>query len=91
MGDGADLALSEMMDFDELMVSYHFGSMTHQEAYEHGIIDELGYEIGTASRKPSGPGACPKCGHKMHTVKGKFGRFWGCNKFPECKGSRNYN
>ena len=33
---------------------------------------------------------CPLCGGPMHKVKGKFGTFYGCNKFPKCKGSRNF-
>lgn len=40
-------------------------------------------------RKPSGPGPCPKCGGETHHVMGKFGDFYGCDNFPNCKGSRN--
>lgn len=41
--------------------------------------------------KPSGPGKCPICHGPTHFVKdGEFGPFYGCNKYPKCKGSRNY-
>jgi Topoisomerase DNA binding C4 zinc finger len=32
---------------------------------------------------------CPKCGYPMRTRSGKFGEFWGCNSYPQCKGTRN--
>lgn len=27
---------------------------------------------------------CPKCGSKMVLRQGKYGKFWGCSKFPKC-------
>ena len=42
------------------------------------------------TKKPFGPGKCPRCGSP--TVK-RFSRvgneFYGCSQFPECRGSRN--
>lgn len=32
---------------------------------------------------------CPICGSKMHKKTGKFGVFYGCSKYPDCKGVRN--
>ena len=32
---------------------------------------------------------CPDCGSKMISRKGKYGIFWGCSKFPACKGTRD--
>lgn len=29
---------------------------------------------------------CPECGSKMYLRKGKFGEFYGCSKYPKCKG-----
>lgn len=41
-------------------------------------------------RRPQGAGVCPVCGGHTHLVrKGCFGPFWGCNKFPACKGTRD--
>ena len=45
MGDGADLALEEMEDDEEAREDFRHGQMSDEEAYERGIIDELGYEI----------------------------------------------
>jgi len=32
---------------------------------------------------------CPKCDSDMTLKSGKFGEFWSCTKFPDCKGTRN--
>ena len=31
---------------------------------------------------------CPKCGDLMKRRTGKFGEFWGCVNYPECRGTR---
>lgn len=33
---------------------------------------------------------CPRCGSAMIKRSGKFGKFYGCTKYPLCKGTRNY-
>ncbi len=32
---------------------------------------------------------CPKCDSDMQLKSGKYGDFWSCVKFPDCKGTRN--
>ncbi len=32
---------------------------------------------------------CPRCSGSMALRNGKFGEFWSCQKYPECKGTRN--
>jgi ssDNA-binding Zn-finger/Zn-ribbon topoisomerase 1 len=32
---------------------------------------------------------CPECGGKMIPRNGKYGKFWGCNNYPDCKGTRD--
>lgn len=31
---------------------------------------------------------CPRCGSKMRRRTGRYGRFWGCSRYPSCKGTR---
>ena len=31
---------------------------------------------------------CPKCQADMEERKGKFGRFFGCTRYPQCKGTK---
>jgi hypothetical protein len=33
---------------------------------------------------------CPKCGAHMALRSGRNGNFWGCTKYPDCKGSLAY-
>lgn len=32
---------------------------------------------------------CPECNGPMISKTGKFGVFWGCKAYPECKGTRD--
>jgi DNA topoisomerase-1 len=32
---------------------------------------------------------CPLCGAELVLKYGKYGAFYGCVRFPKCKGSRN--
>lgn len=93
MGDMADDALSHACDEDEAYLRYRYAPIAEQ--YERGMVDEYGVTIGNpnsivrSNKKPSGVGSCPLCGSDTTLKEGKFGAFWGCIKFPKCKGSRN--
>jgi len=32
---------------------------------------------------------CPRCGGELRKRSGKFGEFWGCGNYPECRFTRN--
>lgn len=32
---------------------------------------------------------CPRCGSPMRRRSGRYGPFWGCSRYPMCRGSRN--
>jgi DNA topoisomerase I len=32
------------------------------------------------------PEKCPECGSKMVLKNGRYGKFWACETYPECKG-----
>lgn len=32
--------------------------------------------------------SCPKCGSTMHRRIGRYGAFWGCSRYPVCRGTR---
>jgi len=32
---------------------------------------------------------CPRCGAELQQRSGKFGRFWGCSGYPDCRYTRN--
>ena len=37
-----------------------------------------------------GPNPCPKCGARMVLRTGRFGKFYGCSKYPYCRASRPF-
>ena len=41
----------------------------------------------TSASRSTGSG-CPKCGSKMIRRSGRYGRFYGCSRYPYCKGIR---
>ena len=65
----ADFALDDVMDEEDLRLEYRMGHMHPQDAYDNGIIDELGYEISYVPTKVRLM-ACRYCGEK--------GLHWEC-------------
>jgi hypothetical protein len=49
----------------------------------------LAGEPGAGEVSPSASPLCPRCQGPMTRRTGKRGDFWGCNKFPDCRGTRN--
>jgi hypothetical protein len=84
MGDFADDAVNQSMD-------EWLGAMEEEDLENEYWI---GYSWRPRSRaksiKPSGEGPCPKCGANTILRAGKYGQFYGCPKFPQCKGSRRF-
>ena len=33
--------------------------------------------------------SCPRCGDFMEERSGRFGWFWGCHRYPRCRGTRH--
>jgi hypothetical protein len=55
-------------------------------------MDGFDFEKPVAKKKAEGDPEtpeCPKCSGEMRRRTGKFGEFWSCIKYPECKGTRN--
>lgn len=41
----------------------------------------------TCARIARQPKKCPRCGGPMEIREGYLGLFWGCVRFPDCKGT----
>lgn len=39
--------------------------------------------------RPGGVPSCPQCGASMRRRSGRYGQFWGCSRYPQCRGTRN--
>jgi hypothetical protein len=86
MGDMADFALEELMNWDEAVEQGYYDD---PENWEDGMIHMFPFSHKNKQSKPSGPGKCPLCGAATKLKEGKFGKFYGCTKYPECRGNRN--
>lgn len=50
------------------------------------VFEALGKEIASASAKVK---QCPRCGQLMKKRNGRFGEFWGCSGYPNCRYTEN--
>ena len=53
------------------------------------IFELLGKEMKNPSAAAKAVPKCPKCGSVLKKRNGKFGEFWGCSSYPDCKYTRN--
>lgn len=53
------------------------------------IFELLGKEMKNPSAAAKAVPKCPKCGSVLKKRNGKFGEFWGCSGYPDCKYTRN--
>ena len=56
----------------------------NQQVFEH-----LGKEMANPSAAAKAVKKCPKCGSMMIKRNGKFGEFWGCKGYPDCRYTEN--
>ena len=58
-------------------------------------LDVLDYSEKLSIKEKDGkiryPSECPLCGNRLAIYVGKFGPFFGCNGYPECKFSLNFD
>ena len=46
------------------------------------VYEKLGRSLADAMQQAK---TCPKCGNLLQMRNGRFGRFWGCSSFPDCR------
>lgn len=100
-GEFADYALDEMMDVvdeqqrwagvDPLEMPEHVRESLYN--YDGSMIPFVFSHQPHFRSKPSGPGACPKCGGPttIKTNRQLNIPFYGCCDWPNCNGSRNHD
>lgn len=50
------------------------------------LVQRIVYLIKEKNLKPE---KCPHCGNILELRSGKFGDFWGCSSYPDCKYTMN--
>lgn len=75
MGDMADYYIEQGIGHDDFDSDFD-GEQTIKRMYtRYGSL--------------AGPGPCPRCKAKTILRNGIYGEFYGCTKFPKCKGTRD--
>ena len=64
--------------FDNLQTLCHHCNTMKSNTVEAGVINPLSIRQGVK-------GFCPKCGASLVRKKGKYGDFYGCSNYPNCK------
>jgi len=52
------------------------------------VVGHVKTLLGEMPSRPSNL-ECPDCGGEMISRKGQYGMFWGCKKYPNCRGTRD--
>lgn len=53
------------------------------------VYENLAKEMETAGKRRTGMKICPRCGQIMKMRKGRYGQFWGCGGYPNCRYTEN--
>lgn len=53
------------------------------------IFERLGQELKKQKSSDGDLKICPRCGEPMKRRNGRFGEFWGCGGFPQCRYTEN--
>lgn len=78
----------------ELADHYGIGSQGAHRALNDCLMNQqvfecLRREMDNPSEAAKVVKRCPKCGNAMKKRKGRFGEFWGCMSYPECRYTEN--
>lgn len=68
---------------------FHVDTEGAHRALEDCRMNQLCYEELGKLQKDAPAMACPKCGGELRKRSGRFGEFYGCCNFPDCRYTRN--
>lgn len=77
----------------DLAEYFHISAEGAHRALNDCIMNQKCYEemakLPAVDIKETEAGECPKCGGALKKRSGKFGNFFGCSNFPDCRYTRN--
>lgn len=67
---------------------FHIDTAGAHRALNDCMMNQKCYEA-MAKLQPQAVPVCPKCGGELVKRNGKFGEFWGCANYPDCRYTKN--
>ena len=88
----ARIYLSQLRHHTLTDLAHHYGIKTtgahralHDCRMNQQVYERLGEEMKNPSEATKGIKQCPRCGSPLKLRSGRFGEFWGCTSYPDCK------
>lgn len=92
----ARVCLPDLGHYTLLDLAFHYDipeECAHRALYDcrmnQQIFEYLGKELSKMEQSPKAIQKCPRCGSFLQKRNGKFGEFWGCIGYPDCKFTKN--
>lgn len=73
----------------DLAAYFHINTDGAHRALNDCVMNQKCYEELAKIQKEMPLELCPKCGGELKKRSGKFGEFFGCSNFPDCRFTRN--
>ena len=82
-------------DLEILCVKVSKSDLNAREMFRPRGVEQRSEQRSRQQAAPSNPKrfqsvpSCPQCGSVMRRRSGRYGTFWGCSRYPSCRGARN--
>ena len=73
----------------DIAAYYHVSTGGAHRALNDCIMNQKCFEELAKEQRKNPPKICPACGKEMKKRNGRYGAFWGCTGFPECRHTEN--
>lgn len=83
---------TEYLSIDEVnKIFYFLNALNIKDRKLKKAHKQAAKKYSNDNRKKEKSSTCPKCGGKLIVKNGKYGQFYGCLNFPECRHTQKYN
>lgn len=69
----------------DISTYYNISTQGAHRALNDCVMNQQCFELMSEEKAKNPPKSCPKCGGVMKLRSGRYGDFWGCMEFPNCR------
>lgn len=73
----------------DIAAYYGIGTQGAHRALNDCMMNQQCFELMVQEEEVKPEKTCPKCGEELKKRNGRFGEFWGCSGFPQCRHTEN--